>query len=274
MIDTSLIWKIRNERELVLSSPILAGIVNYTDNSFVNQYSTHSSKDLLTLIEKHHQEGATIIDLGAESTKPSATPIDPLLEKEKLCSILSACSCFPPDYIFSIDTYKASVASAVLEYRCDIINDVTGFQYDAHLLDVLCEYKPGYVLTFSTRYTNNTTPTIDDIIRYFEDKMNILIKKGLPEEYIVLDIGIGFGYTYPYSLKIIKDIKALSCFNRPLFLGISHKTWYQEKTNISFQEKEIATVITTALLAQVIHVHRVHNVALAKRALYIAKQLE
>lgn len=268
-----MIWRLKAGKTLTISEPLIAGIVNYTQDSFVMQSRSYSLDDVCSRIEEHIEHGADIIDIGAESTRPNAIPVEEDIEKAKLCALLHVMESRNISCIFSIDTYKASVARAVLEYRCDIINDVTGFYYEPHLVDVLCEYQPGYVLTFTTRYSENRQPTIDDVLRYFEAKMSFLVQKGLPEEHIVLDIGIGFGYTYPYSVEIMKNVHALHCFDRPLFLGISHKTWYQNSTSLSFEEKEQATMLSTALLASSIHVHRVHNVALAKRALYIARQL-
>lgn len=270
---TNPIWRLREGRELILSTPLVVGAVNYTNTSFVEETRNYSLEETIQRVTEHLRDGADIIDIGAESTKPSALPICPLEEEEKLCSVLRSLQESNINTIFSIDTYKASVARAVLEYSCDIINDITGFEYDKGLVDVLCEYKPGYVLTFTTRYSGNRTPTIDDMMRYFEQKLSFLVQKGLPEEHIVLDIGVGFGYTYPYTVEIIRNIRNLYCFNRPLYLGISHKTWYQESTQLSYREKESATGITTALLASIAHIHRVHNVALAKRALYIASHL-
>ena len=266
-------WKVRGGKELAISTPLIAAVVNYTQDSFVKETCNHSTHDVVRRIEQYIRDGADIIDIGAQSTRPHALSISPQEEEEKICSVLQEIQEKKSNIIFSIDTYKASVARAVLKYRCDIINDVTGFEQDKALLDVLCEYRPGYVLTFTTRYSGNTAPTIDDILYYFEKKMSFLVQKGLPEEYIALDIGVGFGYTYPYAVEIIKNIRKLHSFHRPLFLGISHKTWYQKSTSLAYKEKEWATGITTALLASDVHIHRVHNVVLAKQALSIASHL-
>lgn len=273
MIHNKYIWKLKGGKQLSISSPLVVGVVNYTTTSFVEETHSSSVEEAFHRVEQCIHDGADIIDIGAESTKPCAIPVDAREETEKVCSLLQMIEEKNIDCIFSVDTYKASVARAVLEYRCDIINDVTGFTYDSELVDVLSEYKAGYVLTFTTRYSGNTQPTIDDVLRYFEEKMSLLVQKGMSEENIVLDIGIGFGYTYPYTVEIMSNIASLYCFKRPLFLGISHKTWYQESTQLSYWEKECATGITTALLASKVHIHRVHNVALAKRALYIASHL-
>lgn len=268
---------VRNER-FPVHSQYYMGIVNYRFPSFLEDFSNKTIADAVNTLHTHIQDGADIIDCGVQSTHPQSPPIDPKEEQSHLLFLLQhiqhilshATPINKKRILLSVDTYKASVAKAVLDYGCDIINDISSCAIDPALAEIVAEYKPAYVLTHNSR-GRQEGQTINSICDDFEKKLKILIGYGLPEDNIMLDIGVGFGKTYQEHCDILKNINALRVFNRPLVLGISHKAWYTPNKNISMEERSVSTFAATAVLAtQGIFIHRVHNVRTAKLAVEIA----
>lgn len=171
----------------------------------------------------------------------------------------------PP--IISIDTWRAHVAQKALEAGADIINDISAFSWEENLLDIVTEHKAGYVLMHcqGTPKDMQKSPTyhniVDDVIAFFETKMNKLVQKGLPENHIMLDLGIGFGKNVEHNLTLLKEIEKFHTFNRPILLGISHKSFFGHLLGIEADKRAHITQVCTALLAQKnISHHRVHDV--------------
>ena len=268
---------VRNERFSVHSHCYM-GIVNYHFPSFLEDFSNKTIADAANTLCTHIQDGADIIDCGVQSTHPQSPPINPEQEALHLLHLLKNIRHIllrstienKKKILLSIDTYKASVAKAVLDYGCDIINDISSCELDPALAEVVAQYKPAYVLTHNSR-GKKEVQTIKTICDDFEKKLKILTRYGLPEDNIMLDIGVGFGKTYQEHCNILKNINVLRTFDRPLVIGISHKAWYTPNKNISMEQRNISTLVATALLAtQGVFIHRVHNVRTIKLAVEIA----
>jgi dihydropteroate synthase len=259
------------------------GIVNLTPDSFYDG-GAHNEPDAalrhaLLLLE----QGADILDLGAESTRPGAEEISDREEQARLLPVLRALKAHRPPggrTRLSVDTYRASTALAALEAGADIINDISAARFDLALPEVLAQYGPGYVLMHcrgrpadmqrAPRYKN----VVDEVLLFFERSLKRLCGAGLAEENIVLDPGIGFGKRLEDNLALLRGFPRLAEFGRPLLAGLSMKSFFGELLGLAPERRGPATQTASALLlAAGAKVHRVHDVAAAMQALRLAQAL-
>ena len=183
--------------------------------------------------------------------------------------------------VISIDTWRADVASKALENGADIINDISAFSWDEKLLDVVAEHKPGYVLMHCQgrpqRMQNEPvyTDIVEDVVRFFEEKMNTLVQKGLPENHIILDPGIGFGKNINHNITLLQASQKLAKLGRPILLGISYKSLFGHLFGIKAEKRKSITQVCTALMAQYgIQHHRVHDVLATVESLTLQAVLQ
>ena len=182
-----------------------------------------------------------------------------------------------PGVMLSVDTYHAATAAAVLEEGVQIINDISACAFDPGLLDVLVQYKPGYVLMHSQgrpdvmqkdpRYTDVRS----EVMAFFERELHRLTTAGLPEEHIVLDPGIGFGKTLRHNLELLAHAEDWLAFGRPVLMGLSMKSMFGQLLGLTTQERGCATQVATAMLWEKgLFWHRVHDVAATRQTLTLA----
>lgn len=271
-------WYVKGGRALKTPSPFgVMGIVNLTPDSFydggVHHMPPAGLEHALTLLE----QGADILDLGAESSRPGAAELPPDEEMQRLAPVLMGLRHQAPWATVSVDTYHAATAAAVLEQGAVIINDISACAFDPGLLDVLVQYKPGYVLMHSQGrpQTMQHNPRYEDVRRevreFFERNLARLVRAGLPEDRIVLDPGIGFGKTLAHNLKLLAHPEDWLGFGRPVLMALSMKSVFGGLLSLPPARRGAATVAATALLrARGIFWHRVHHVADARQALAVA----
>lgn len=207
-------WTIRHGVKLRFTRPMLAGIINVTPDSFSDGGLYHDPENAFAHACELFKDGAEILDLGGESTRPGAVLIGAEAEKARLLPLLAHLTNWrkaiaadstkkelvpsPPKPLISVDTWRAETAQAVLESGADIINDVYGAVEDPQMAEVLAQYAPGYILGHSigtpevmqkqARYTN----IMDELLAYFESRLNFLLHHGVQQKTIMLDPGIGF----------------------------------------------------------------------------------
>ena len=271
-------WYVKGGRALKTPSPFgVMGIVNLTPDSFydggVHHMPPTGLEHALTLLE----QGADILDLGAESSRPGAAELPPDEEIQRLAPVLMGLRRQAPWASVSVDTYHAATAAAVLEQGAVIINDISACAFDPGLLDVLVQYKPGYVLMHSQGRpeTMQHNPRYEDVRRevreFFERNLARLVRAGLPEDRIVLDPGIGFGKTLAHNLELLAHPEDWLGFGRPVLMALSMKSVFGGLLSLPPARRGAATVAATALLrARGIFWHRVHHVADARQALAVA----
>lgn len=270
-------WIIRGGRQVCPTPFCLVGILNITPDSFSDGGYHSNIDDVLTHAQQMLNDGAGILDIGAESTRPFSTSVTAEVEHERLIPSFTALKQHLPHAIYSIDTYKASTAKLVLELGADIINDVSACSVEPSLCDILAEYKPGYVLMHNKGRAENiqfgsSKNIIDEILHYFENTMSFLVKAGLPEDRIVLDPGIGFGKTIEHIKIIFQNIERIMVLGRPLYVGVSRKSFFKKIFDLDMEERDKATHISVALLAaRGITYHRVHDVLGCAQALHFVK---
>lgn len=275
-------WNIARGRVLGPAPFLVAGIVNATPDSFFDG-GRHDDLERavahgLGLVE----QGANILDIGGESTRPGAEPVAEADETARVVPVITALAERLKDTnaVISVDTFKAGVALLALQAGADIVNDVSGCRFDSQLLEVVGHEKPGYVLMHSLGRPKEmqTAPKYDDvmseIMSFFEERLTALTRAGLPEKNIVLDPGIGFGKTPQHNVSILRNIDRLAAFGLPVYLGLSNKSVWGALLDLGIGERTNATVAATALsFAKGVWIHRVHDVAAAHQALTVAAQL-
>ena len=271
-------WYVKGGRALKTPSPFgVMGIVNLTPDSFydggVHHMPPAGLEHALTLLE----QGADILDLGAESSRPGAAELPPDEEIQRLAPVLMGLRHQAPWATVSVDTYHAATAASVLEQGAVIINDISACAFDPGLLDVLVQYKPAYVLMHSQGrpQTMQHNPRYEDVRRevreFFERNLARLVRAGLPEDRIVLDPGIGFGKTLAHNLELLAHPEDWLGFGRPVLMALSMKSVFGGLLSLPPARRGAATVAATALLrARGIFWHRVHHVADARQALAVA----
>lgn len=258
----------------------IAGVVNVTPDSFYDGAMHAEARSGIDHGIELARQGADILDVGGESTRPYSAPVSEAEELERVLPVVRGLVKADTGCAVSIDTYKAAVAAQALEAGADIVNDVSAFGYDPELLDVISQYKPGYVLMHSLGRPESMqnapaySDVIENIIAFFEEKLEILDKVGLPLDRVVLDPGIGFGKLLEHNLAILREIERFECLGLPLYVGLSNKSLWQGLLGLKIDERKNATQVATALMAaKGVSIHRVHEVELARQTLTIVQQL-
>lgn len=258
----------------------IVGICNATPDSFYDggRYSD-TGKAVAHGLEMQAQ-GADIIDVGGESTRPFATPVDQEEESGRVLPVVQGLLAVREDLVISVDTYRAETARQCLQAGARIVNDISACRYDPSLADVLAHYRPGYVLMHSLdrprhmqrdpRYQD----VVSEVLGFFDRHLTALTRAGLPEENIVLDPGIGFGKNLQHNLSLLAGIGAFKTLGRPLYVGLSNKSLWDKLLGLAAHERGTATQVATALMAERgVCIHRVHEVALTRQTLAITREL-
>lgn len=270
------LWLAAPDRPITAKMPFgLMGILNLTPDSFYDGGQTTNALELAVNLLK---AGADILDLGAESTRPGATPLDSETEIGRLLAPLAAIRRALPRAVVSVDTMRAKTADLALKMGASIINDVSACAVEPALLDVLAERKPAYVLTHNPiaigSESSRKVHIATRLKRFFAVKLGELVRAGLPEEHVALDPGIGFGKNLEENVAILGKIREFAEFGRPLLVGLSMKSFFGELLGLSLADRGESTAIASVLCWQGgVFWHRAHNVARVRNALFLASAL-
>jgi dihydropteroate synthase len=257
-------------RDRVLSldgTPKIVGIVNVTDDSFFDG-GHHATPDAavahaLQLVE----EGAAMIDIGGESTRPGFTEIPAEEEIARVVPVIAALL-GKTKVPLSIDTYKSEVARAALLAGAHVLNDIHGFQGDLELPHLAAKTGCAVVLMHNeASFKTGSGDTIAKMRAFFEQSLAIAAQAGVPREKLVLDPGIGFGKTYEQNLELLARLGELRGMGLPIFLGASRKSVIGNTLSLPPEERLEGTLATTALAVwQGVEFIRVHDVRANLRA--------
>jgi dihydropteroate synthase len=266
-------------RELLLDSRTkVMGIMNLTEDSFHAPSRVKSLDDLLTRAASLFRDGAHLLDLGAESTRPGSSPLPEAEELARLIPALKALRESFPDANLSVDTYKGKVALAAAEAGADIVNDVGGFGLDPHMLRCAAETGLPYVLSHieGTPADMQNAPAYEDLLGtlnvYFREKIEEAERAGLSRDRLILDPGLGFGKKMKDNLLIVKEVESLGVFGLPVLIGYSRKKFTGTATGATDTEDRLTgTVALSALLEGRVQMTRVHDVRENLRALLMAR---
>ena len=273
-------WTVTQGRVLEPAPFLVMGIVNVTPDSFSDGGRNFEASAACAHASRLLAEGAAIVDVGGESTRPFAEEVGQEEELRRVVPVIRGILEHHPEAIVSVDTYKAQVARQALEAGAAIVNDVSACAFEPALLDVVAQYKPGYVLMHSLGKpgTMQVAPRYDDVLSevraFFERGLEMLTRAGLPEDRVALDPGIGFGKTLEHNLALLRGLGTFLGLGRPILMGLSNKSFLGKLLGLEVQERGPATQVATAL-AQLAgaRIHRVHQAAQAVQALTLAEAL-
>lgn len=211
-------------------------ILNVTPDSYFSESRFFNPDDAIARGVEMEKEGADILDIGGESTRPFSEPVPLEEEINRVIPVIASLKS-KISIPISIDTMKFEVAKKALDAGASLINDVTGFQ-DIKMVELAVSYKTdicvmhmqGNPKTMQINPTYNTG-IINELMHYFEERIQFLTKKGVQKEHIILDPGIGFGKSIADNLKIIQNLLKLKTLGFPLLLGISRKSFMGKITN-------------------------------------------
>lgn len=258
----------------------IMGIVNLTTDSFHAQSRYPDTMAALARCKELVADGADVLDLGAESSRPGARPVSASEEIARLVPLITELKAGNADVCISVDTYHAATAAAVLEHGADIINDISACSFDPAMLDVLVQYKPGYVLMHcqGTPETMQDNPVYTDVCAevaaFFAAKLAMLVAAGLPEERIILDPGIGFGKTMEHNLALMRSTAPWKELGRPSLMACSMKSVFGNLLALPVDRRGTATCVASALtLGGGYTWHRVHDAAATLQSLTLARAL-
>lgn len=266
------IWRIGGE-VLRLDSPLVMGIVNVTPDSF-SDGGLHEGEAAITHGRDLLDAGADIVDVGGESTRPGAAPVDTSDEMARVLPVVTALA--NEGARVSIDTMKPRVAEAAIDAGAVIVNDVTGLR-DPRMRRVVADGGVGAILMHmqGTPRTMQDDPTYDDVVddlaSFFADRLRLAVADGIPVEALALDPGIGFGKTVEHNLTLIARLAELATLGRPLVVGVSRKRFVGSLLGIDDpRDRDRATAVLTAILAERgADVVRVHDAAGSREALIL-----
>jgi len=271
MRETFSIQSPRGELRLGRRTAIM-GIVNVTPDSFSDGglflEKDRAVEHSLRLVE----EGADIIDIGGESTRPGAEPLNEEEEIRRVVPVIEEVA-KRTDVPISVDTYKSQVAKAALDAGAAIINDISGLHFDPQMAKVAARYDAPVVIMHikGTPKTMQQNPQYRDlmgeIISYHKEGIKRAEDAGLDPQKVIIDPGIGFGKTLEHNLKILRDLGELKALKRPILIGPSRKNFIGAILNVEVTKRLYGTLASVALaVANGAHIVRVHDVKATREA--------
>ena len=267
-----------NGKIIDLSTPIVMAIVNVTPDSFYSGNRCLDENVLLPTVEKALKEGASIIDIGAYSTRPGAEVVTETEELERVRGALRSIREHFGDVPLSIDTFRASVAAcAVQEFGVALINDVSGGELDEAMFKMVATLNVPYILMHMRGNPQTMQNNVEyddflsDILRYFAQKIERLRALGFNKE-IIIDPGFGFAKTIEQNYELLRNLRIFETFNMPMLVGVSRKSMIYKLLNSSPEESLNATSAAHMLaLEQGAHILRVHDVKPAMEVIALYK---
>ena len=265
---------------LNLSEPLIMGILNLTPDSFSDGGLFNQSNKSFLHIQNMIDKGANIIDVGGESTRPGSKDIPLKIEWKRLKKVITNFKKKYPKIFLSIDTRKSEIMIKAIKNKSDLINDVSGFNYDTNAIDKIKQFNVWKVL-HHMRGTPNTMQinpkyknVLLDLYDFFEKKINIDFKKFKYKKFII-DPGIGFGKNLKHNLILINKISLFHSLGFPLLIGTSRKKFISQISGPIDSKERIGGTVASVLytLSQGVQIFRVHNVHEVKQAILVYKKV-
>ncbi len=239
---------------------LIMGILNVTPDSFSDGGSYNSLEAAVQRALEMEAEGADIIDIGGESTRPGSSEISAREEQRRVIPIIAALR-KKTNLPISIDTYKAKVAKAAIEAGATMVNDVWGLQKDANMAQVVARAQAPVVMMHNQLGTDYQEDIISAMQGFFEKSLEIASVAGISKHNLILDPGIGFGKTPEQNIEVMSRLKELKSFGLPLLLGTSRKSMIGHILDLPISERLEGTLATNVLgIAMGVDIIRVHDV--------------
>jgi dihydropteroate synthase len=257
--------EVRAKRDAFLhklkSRPAVMGILNLTPDSFSDGGRFQAFDAAIAHAKSMVVAGCDIVDIGGESTRPSATPVSEAEELARVGEVLRALAGLL-DVPLSIDTSKAAVAARAIETGAAVINDVWGLQKDPDMAAVAAETEAALIIMHNREEKDEQVDILADIRRFFDRSLALAAKAGVSEEVIILDPGIGFGKTSRQNVEAVARIPDLKEYGLPILVGTSRKAFLGSLTGDGIEATLIGTVAANLVAAAAgASIFRVHDVA-------------
>jgi len=279
LIPKSRSFGIKNSQSpysLNLNRTYIAGVLNVTPDSFSDGNRFYElSKSIPHALDMIGQ-GADIIDIGGESTRPGAKPLPVDVELKRVIPVIENLVRIRPDIIISIDTYKAKVAEAAIQSGARIVNDISGLGADVEMAEVVARYKVPLILMHikGTPQSMQVNPVYKnlkkEICGYFRRRIDYAVKKGIKRSQIIIDPGLGFGKKWVDNYKILGWLDELHELGQPVMLGPSRKSFIGKVLNLpSEQRMEGTAAVVAYAVTKGVQFVRVHDISGIKRVIAI-----
>lgn len=268
------------ERNVELEEPVVMGILNVTPDSFSDGGAFNDPRQALMHARLMVEQGAQIIDVGGESTRPGAQAVDRETEMERVVPLIRQIK-ESSDVLISVDTRKADVAKAALSAGADIVNDISALRYDDEMASLVAHWQCPLILMHMQGSPEHMqdNPFYADVVAevkdFFSERIRFALEAGISHEQMILDPGIGFGKRVQDNVDIIRNLWALSEFEKPILMGLSRKRFLgsiagEREASERDWESLVANLAAWKRGAQIF---RVHNVAATVRGLKTARVL-
>ena len=259
--------------------PLLMGILNLTPDSFSDGGKFEKIISAKKQIDKLIKDGAKIIDIGGESSKPGSLEIKQSKEWNRIKNTMKYLK--SKKFFVSLDTRKSFIMKKAFNYKLDLINDVSGLNYDKHTIDFLKKTKLPFVLHHmkGTPKTMQIKPSYKnvllDIYDYFELKLKEIRSKGIKHNNIILDPGIGFGKNLKHNITLIKNISIFHSLGFPIMLGLSRKKFIKDLSGLNDSKLRIGGTVSSCIcsMQQGVQILRVHDVNEINQGIKVFKKL-
>ena len=263
---------------LPVKLPCIMGILNVTPDSFSDGGLFAKREPAVARGLELAAQGAAVIDVGGESTRPGSASVSAELEAARVLPVIEGLRAAGLEQLISIDTSKAVVARAALDAGATMVNDVTALRGDPELAHVVAEAGCPVCLMHmqGAPRTMQVSPYYDDVVgevgAFLAERFSAALLAGVRSEAVLLDPGIGFGKTLEHNLLLLRNLDRLAALGRPLVLGTSRKRFLGELLGVEPPERVLGSAVTTALgLAAGALIFRVHDVPANLQALTVAK---
>ncbi len=261
---------------LSLQQPTVMGILNLTPDSFYKGYLDETDQNIKSKIHQFVMEGAAIIDVGGQSTRPGSDRLSAEEELARVIPYIKFIAATYPDVFISIDTYSSIVAKEAILAGAHIVNDISAGGMDAEMIAIVAQLKVPYICMHmqGVPETMQQNPLYADIIleltRFFVERIQLCRNAGITD--IIIDPGFGFGKTIAHNFSILKNLSAFKILDCPILIGLSRKSSIYKTLGISVDESlNGTTVLHTIALLQDIQILRVHDVKEAKEAVLLTE---
>ncbi len=268
-------WRLRSRTLQFGRRPLIMGIINVTPDSFSDGGKFLAPTAAIEQGLRLAEQGADVLDVGGESTRPGAAPVDADQELHRVMPVVAAL-CERTDALLSIDTSKAAVAKEALAAGAEIVNDVSGLEGDREMVHVVSGWRAGVCVMHrqGTPRTMQQTPTyenvVDDVRAYLARRRDALIESGIDRQRICLDPGIGFGKTHRHNLTLLAACGRFHTLGCPLLVGPSRKAFLGTVLGDKEADRTAATVgVALSLARQGVQIVRVHDVGAVRDALLL-----
>jgi len=265
-----MLWKVRNRSIDLSRSGLIMGVLNVTPDSFSDGGKFSEEKAAFQHAERMISEGAAILDVGGESSRPGAEPVMLGEELRRVIPVIQRIRAHYPELLISIDTYKAETARQAIAAGADIVNDISALRADVSMIEIVRSTGTGVILMHmqGTPKTMQVNPSYRDVVSevycFLQERRDTLVGQGIHPHSIAIDPGFGFGKRVQDNVALVRQLAHFKGLRQPIVVGISRKSMITHllgEPNLPHAERLWPTVALTSLLREKgAHIFRVHDV--------------